>query len=105
MAKLIITRPENHRSCGTPPIRRRLGYGVLLLNGRRVATIGPGDAIGLSLSPGFHQVRARFGIFRSQPIDIDATSETRLELVAGPSVRSQNLNLFRRDRRHTTPIT
>jgi hypothetical protein len=93
MANVIITRSRCHRFWRTSLIRRRLGYGVLL-DGRRVATIGPGDAIGLSLSPGCHQVRAKFGIFRSQPIDIDATSEKRLELVARPSVRWQNLNLF-----------
>jgi hypothetical protein len=93
MAKLIITRPGNHRFWHALLIRRRLGYGVLL-DGHRVATIGPGDTIELSLSPGFHQVRAKFGIFGSQTIDIDATSDMRLQLVAAPGVRWHNLNLF-----------
>jgi hypothetical protein len=93
MAKLIITRLGNHRFWRTSLIRRRLGFGILL-DGRRVATIGPGDTIGLSLSPGSHQVRAKFGIFGSQSIDIDATSDKRLQLVARRGVRWQHLNLF-----------
>jgi hypothetical protein len=93
MAKLIITRPGGHRFWHSLRIASRLGYGVLI-DGRRVATIGPGETIGLSLLPGAHQVRAKFGIFGSQAIGINATPDNRLQLVAGPGVRWQNLNLF-----------
>jgi hypothetical protein len=92
-AKLIITRPGNHRFWYALLVRRRLDYGVLL-DGRRVATIGPGDTIGLTLSPGSHQVRAKFGIFGSQSIEIDAASDERLQLVARLGVRWQTLNIF-----------
>jgi hypothetical protein len=93
MEQLRINRPGRHRFWHALLPRRRFGYGVLL-DGRRVATIGPGDTIGLTLSPGSHQVRAKFWIFGSQPIDIEATSDQRIQLVAGPGVRWHNLNLF-----------
>ena len=93
MGKLFIARREHNRFWHALGIRRTLGYSILL-DGRRVATIGPGDTIGLSLSPGSHQVRAKIGIFGSQQFDIDSTSDNHRQLVVGPCVRWQDRNLF-----------
>ena len=69
MAKLLVTRP---RLGGRWDIEARFD---VLIDGNPSAAIGLGETIVIDLSPGPHQVSARFDLARSQPILVDAALE------------------------------
>ena len=93
MAKLSITRPKMQRIEYAMPTRRRPGYEIVI-DGRCVRWIEPGETIELELPSGRHQVRARSFIHGSQTDEIDCTPDEMRHFAVGFSSRWQKLHLL-----------
>jgi hypothetical protein len=93
MAKLSITRPRMHWLERAMPNRRGMGYDIVV-DGRCVRSIEPGETIKYELRSGHHEVRAKSSYSGSQPVEIDGTPDGTRQFAVGSSSRWKKLNLI-----------
>jgi internalin A len=84
-AKLIVIRPRQFADM--------LRFYDIVVDGKRAASIRPGQKVELELAPGCHEISARLDWFGSRPVRIKVASQTEHHLEVGNNSLSDRLPL------------